>query len=412
MSDRVLILSENESVPHDRRVWDISRALQRAGWEVVVIAPRGTSCDSLAYERLDGVELYRYRPAPARGGALSYVREYSVALWRTWRLVRRVARDRDFDVVHACNPPDFLLLAALSLRRRGARFVFDHHDLVPELYLSRFGRGRDVLYRVVCALERLAFRLAHVVIATNDSYREVALTRGRKRPDSVFVVKNAPDLARFRPARPDPDLRRGKAHLLAYVGVIGPQDGVDHALRALAVLREGRSDWHALFAGDGDARAAMEKLRDEVGLEELVEFAGWQQDADIVRILSTADICLAPDPTSPLNDLSSMVKIGEYMAMGRPIVSFDLAESRRSAGDAAAYATPNDEASFAGCIAELLNDPARRAAMGATGRARVEAGLSWEHSERALLAAYARALGTPEAEQIPCLPAGELAAGS
>jgi glycosyltransferase involved in cell wall biosynthesis len=389
---RVLVLNENESVPHDRRVWDICTTLRGAGFEVVVVCPQGPSGDSEAFEQVDGVELHRYPPSPASGSALSYAREYGSALWQTWRLVRRLARGRSFDVVHACNPPDFLLISALALKRRGARFVFDHHDLVPELYLSRFQRGPGLLYRAACAFERTGFRLADVVLSTNDSYRHVALTRGRKADADVFVVRNAPDVSRFRRGMPEPALKRRRAHLLAYVGVMGPQDGVDHALRALAHLRDRRVDWHAVFAGDGDALPAMKELASRLELNEMVEFAGWLGDEEILRLLSTADICLAPDPKNPLNDVSTMVKIAEYMAMSAPIVSYDLRESKVSAGDAALYATPNDEQSFAASIDELLSDSRRRAKMGAAGRRRVEQSLSWAHSERSLLAAYERAL--------------------
>lgn len=388
---RVLVLNENESVPHDRRVWQVCSALRRNGWEVVVVCPQGEGSESQPYERLDGVELHRYRPRFATGGALGYGVEYGWAVGQTWRLVRRLGHRR-FDVVHACNPPDILLLSALSLKRRGARFIFDHHDLVPELYLSRFGRGRDLLYRLTRAGERLAFRLADVVLATNDSYREVAIGRGKKDPEDVFVVRNAPDLSVFRRGEPDVDLRRGRQYLLAYVGVMGPQDGVDYALRALSQLRARRDDWHAVFVGDGDVLGEMRRLADRLGLSDRVEFPGWSQDEYIVRVLSTADVALAPDPTSPLNDVSTMVKVAEYMAMSCPLVSFDLREARASAGDAALYAPPNDEAEFAARIDELLSNRERRAAMGALGRARVEQALSWEASERSLLAAYERAL--------------------
>jgi glycosyltransferase involved in cell wall biosynthesis len=298
-------------------------------------------------------------------------------------------------VVHACNPPDLLFLPALRLKRRGARFVFDQHDLVPELYLSRFGRGKDVLYRAVCALERMTYRAADVVLATNESYKEVAVRRGGRRPEDVFVVRSAPGTDRFRPVPPEPELKRGKPHLLCYLGVMGPQDGVDYALRALAKLREeqGRTDWHAVFVGSGDAFDAMVELSRELGLEDLVEFTGRVPDADLVRRLSTADVCLSPDPRNPLNDVSTMNKVLEYMAMGRPIVSFDLKEARVSAGDAAVYAPANDESAFAKLVAELLDDPGRRARMGEIGRERIEGRLSWRNSQTALLAAYAAACG-------------------
>jgi glycosyltransferase involved in cell wall biosynthesis len=261
------------------------------------------------------------------------------------------------------------------------------------MYLSRFERGRDLFYRLTLLFERLAFRLADVVIATNESYRRIALTRGGKRPQDVFVVRSAPDLARFHAVAPDPSLKKGRPHLLAYLGVMGPQDGIDYALRALALLRERRTDWHAVFIGDGDVLADMRRLAADLGLGEYVEFTGRVPDEDVMRILSTTDVCLAPDPKKPHNDLSTMNKILEYMALARPIVSYDLVEARVSAGDAALYAEANDAESFARCIDELLDNPARRATMGAAGRARLEQKLSWEHSERALLEAYKHVLG-------------------
>jgi glycosyltransferase involved in cell wall biosynthesis len=392
---RVLILNENESVPHDRQVWQISFTLLRAGYEVTVICPAGTGDEKEPFERREGVEIHRYPPRPASRGAASYASEYAWAFWHTTRLLRRITRGRSFDVVHACNPPDFLLVAALVLRRRGARFIFDHHDLVPELYMSRFMRGRDPLYYAAVLCERLSFRLADVVISTNDTYRERAIARGKKAPEDVFVVRHTPDLSRFRPQEPDRSLKRDRPHLLSYVGVMGPQDGVDHALRALALLRRRRSDWHALLVGDGDVVEDMQRLATELGLAENVEFTGWLEEEDVLRVLSATDVCLAPDPKNPLNDASSMVKIVEYMAMARPIVSYDLRESRATAGGAALYARPNDAQSFAAHIEELLDDPGRRERVGRIGRERVERGLSWEHSERALLAAYDRVLATP-----------------
>jgi glycosyltransferase involved in cell wall biosynthesis len=389
---RTLILVENLSVPFDRRVWQESLALREAGFEVVVVCPRGRDRDREPHEVSEGIAIHRYRLAAAAGGPLGYVREYAAAFWHTFRLTRKLAAEGRVDVVHACNPPDFLLVAALFLRRRGARFIFDHHDLVPELYLSRFRARRDPLYRLARLLERITFALADVVIATNDSYRKIALSRGRKRPEDVFVVRSAPDLRRFPPGEPDERLKRGKDHLLVYLGVMGPQDGVDHGLRALAALAKDRRDWHAIFVGDGDARPGMMALSEELGLGDAVEFTGRIPDEELVKVLRTADVCLAPDPKNPLNDLSTMNKIVEYMAMSRPIVSYDLAEARVSAAEAAIYAKPNDELSFAAAIAELLDDPGRRERMGAIGRARVERDLSWKRSEQALLAAYERAL--------------------
>lgn len=385
---RALILVENLSVPFDRRVWQECRALTDAGWRVDVICPRGTKRDTEPYVELEGVRIHRYPLTAATGGPLGFAKEYGTALWHTARLALRIGR---VDVVHACNPPDILLLAVLPAKLRGTKFVFDQHDLVPELYESRFTRGRDLLYRGVVLAERLTFALADIVISTNESYREVALTRGRKKPERVFVVRSAPMVERFRQVEPDPALRAGAPHLLAYLGVMGPQDGVDYALRSLARLRDelGRTDWRAVFVGAGDAFDDMVALSSELRLDDRVTFTGRIPDEDLLRVLSSADVCLAPDPLNPLNDVSTMNKIMEYMAMSRPIVSFDLQEARVSAGDAALYATPNDEGEFARLVAELLDDPQRRARMGEIGEERVRTSLSWEHSRANLLEAYA-----------------------
>ncbi|MFD7204661.1 glycosyltransferase family 4 protein [Streptomyces sp. NPDC059893] len=389
---RALILVENLSVPFDRRVWQECTTLRDAGWTVDVICPRGEKRDTEPEAVIDGVRIHRYPLRAATGGPAGYLREYGSALWHTARLARKVG---PVDVVHACNPPDLLFLPALWLKRRGARFVFDQHDLVPELYLSRFGRGEDRLYRAVCALERRTYRAADVVLATNESYRDVAMSRGGQRPEDVFVVRSAPAVDRFQPVPSEPELKRGKAHLLCYLGVMGPQDGVDYALRALAKLRDefGRTDWHAVFVGAGDAFDAMVELSQRLGLSEQVQFTGRIPDAELVRYLSTADVCLSPDPRNPLNDVSTMNKVLEYMAMGRPIVSFDLKEARVSAGEAAVYAPANDESEFAELITLLMDDPEKRARMGKIGQERISGPLSWRNSQASLLAAYARACG-------------------
>lgn len=392
-SRRALFLVEDLPVPFNRRVWQEARTLRRAGFDVVVICPQGDRHDRTPFDVVEGIEIHRYPLTLANGGVLGYAREYGLALSRLHRRIKSLSRERSFDVVHACNPPDLLLLAARSLKRTGTRFIFDQHDLVPELYLSRFGRGKDLFYRLTLRLERLTFALADVVISTNESYRAVALERGRKRPEDVFVVRNGPDLERFRPLEPDESLKRGRPHLITYLGVMGPQDGIDHALRALALLKETRTDWHAIFVGDGDVRPAMERLAGELGLDSMVEFTGMLVGEDVPRILSTSDVCLAPDPKTAFNDVSTMNKILEYMAMSRPVVAYDLVEARASADGAALYAEPNNEQSFAMSVAELLSDPKRRASMGAEGRSRIERALSWKHSESALLAAYERALG-------------------
>ncbi|WP_026356703.1 glycosyltransferase family 4 protein [Mycobacterium sp. 141] len=390
MNKHILILVENLSVPFDRRVWQESRALVDAGFAVTVICPAGSKQDTEPEAVIDGVRILRYPLRPAAGGPLGYLREYSLAMWHTLRLAIRVRRAQPVDVVHACNPPDLLFLIALVLRPWGARFVFDHHDLVPELFMSRFtGHGRALL-TVTKFVERLTFAAADYVISTNESYRRVAIERGGMDPDRVVVVRSAPDLDRFYPREPDDGLRRGKQHLLAYLGVMGPQDGVDYALRAIQILRDriGRTDFHCVFMGAGDAFDSMVALSEELGIADVVEFTGRVSDEFVQRCLSTADVCLSPDPFNPLNDVSTMNKVIEYMAMGRPIVSFELTEARVSAGDAAVYVPANDESGFAEAIDELLADPDRRRKLGELGRARVERDLSWSVSQQHLIDLY------------------------
>jgi glycosyltransferase involved in cell wall biosynthesis len=399
---KALVVVENLSVPFDRRVWQECQALRDAGYEVSVICPQGRKQDREPHARIDGIEIHRYPLKAATGGCFGYLREYGAAIWRSRRLARRLGR---FDVVHICNPPDLLYLVARPLKRKGARVIFDQHDLVPELYLSRFDRGKDLLYRAVLWLEKRTYRMADVVIATNESYRQVAIERGGKDPDQVFVVRSAPDLSRFSGGVADPTLKRGKEHLLCYLGVMGPQDGVDYALESLAALRDMRpDDWHAVFVGGGDCFDEMRALASELGLDDHVTFTGRIPDEELLACLTTADVALSPDPYNPLNDVSTMNKVLEYMACAIPIVSFELQEARVSAGDAARYVECNDTDAFAAAASALLDDPAERAWRGRLGRERLEGALSWDHSKVQLLASYAAATGgapEPSSASVP-----------
>lgn len=395
---RVLILVENLSVPFDRRVAQEAVSLVEDGYSVDVICPQGTNRDREPYAEHEGVRIHRYPLTPASGGPLGYVREYSTALWHTLRIARRLNRERPFDVVHACNPPDLLFLVALALRRSGARFLFDHHDLVPELFESRFRGGPRPLLWVARAAERLTFHCADAVISTNESYRAVAIERGRVPADRVTVVRSAPDLSKFVPVDPEPDLKRGKRFLTCYLGVMGPQDGVDYALRALAHLIHdlGRDDLHAVFMGSGDAFDDCVALAKRLSLNGHVEFTGRVPDETVQRYLSTADVCLSPDPHNPLNNLSSMNKVVEYMSMGKPLVSFELKEARFTAADCAVYAADNNERAFGRLVGDLLDEPERRTRMGAAARERVRDALGWDTSRVNLLRAYRELLGRPQ----------------
>jgi glycosyltransferase involved in cell wall biosynthesis len=395
MARHILILVENLSVPFDRRVWQESRALVGAGFKVTVICPTGYSQDRERDVVVDGVRILRYPLHAATGGPIGYVREYGLALLHTLRLAIGVRREERVDAVHACNPPDLLFLIALALRPFGAKFVFDHHDLGPEMFLSRFPDGGRILYWLTRVVERATFACADAVISTNESYRRVAVERGKVDPDKVVVVRTAPDLSRFVRRDPDEDLKRGKPYLLAYLGVMGPSDGVDYAVRALHLLRDklGRNDFHCIMMGAGDTFDQQVALSEKLGLADVVEFPGRVSDEFVQRCLSTADVCLAPDPRNPLNDVSTMNKVLEYMAMGRPIVSFDLAESRVSAGGAAVYVEDDDELAFATAIDHLLRTPGQRRVMGASGYRRIAHELSWDTSRKTLVRFYERLLG-------------------
>ncbi len=396
---RTLIAVENMSVPADPRVWPECRSLTRNGWDVTVICPQGQQRDTSPYEEVEGVHVHRYVPSFATGGMRGYVSEYGRALAHTRALARRLEAEHPFEVVHACNPPDVMLLALLGLRRRGAGTIFDQHDLTPELFESRFG-GRGPVHRGTLLAERLAFRLADVVISANRSFGDLARLRGGKQPEDVFVVRNGPDPTVFRPVPPDPSLKRGKRYLIGFAGVIGPQDGVEEALGALAVLHERRTDFAAVFAGSGDALDQARTRCAALGLDDVVEFLGFIHDRErLVTVLSTCDIGLSPEPPSALNSRSTLIKVAEYMAVGTPVVAFDLLETRRTAEDGAEYAAAASPAAFADAIEVLLDDTERREAMGARARARVEQTLSWAESEATLIEAYERARTHPAARR-------------
>jgi glycosyltransferase involved in cell wall biosynthesis len=389
----VLILVQNLPVPFDRRVWQEACGLRDHGFDVSVICPRSAQHPA-AQEELDGIHVHRYRPWVEARRARGFLLEYAVALIAMTWLARRVVSRRRIDVVHACNPPDLLFLVALPLiARRGRRFVFDHHDLSPELVMAK-GYGPDsAAVRTAKVLERLTFGVAAVSIATNDSYRAVASSRGGMSPADVFVVRSGP-AAGFTPVPPDPVLREGRRFLVGYVGVMGIQEGLDLLLDAahLVVRQWDRDDVTFALAGDGpEARRLRNRARD-MGLGEHVRFLGRVSDAELVRLLSTADVCVNPDEVNPLNDISTMNKVVEYMALGRPVVQFDTREGRVSTGPSARYARPNDVVSFAEEICRLLDDEDLRTTMGAQGRERFEQELAWARQIPRLIAAYERAL--------------------
>ncbi len=388
---RVLIVVENLPVPLDRRVWLEATTLVSAGYQVSVICPMGKGWTA-PYELIDGVHIYRYsEPKEAHSGAMAYAREYGHAIWHWFRLARKVRRKRGFDVIQGCNPPDLIFLLALWYRLRGARYLFDHHDVCPELFEAKFAK-KGLLYRIMLIWERMTFATAAVSMATNESFKSIAIRRGKMKPEDVFVVRSAPKTETFRPGPGDPAHRKGAAAVLGYVGVIGQQEGMDLLVAAVDHLVKslGRTDLHVAIVGFGPHLPEVERDVAERGLSGYFTFHGALYDTALLDVLNVIDIGLSPDPKNPMNDISTMNKVMEYMTLEKPVVQFDLTEGRASAGEASLYAAANDPVDFAAKIAALIDDPDLRLRMGQVGRRRVMDQLSWSHSAPRLLAAYDR----------------------
>jgi glycosyltransferase involved in cell wall biosynthesis len=385
---RILIIVENLPVPFDRRVWQEALTLREAGAQVVVICPIAKGFTA-PYECLDNIHIYRHKLQDAGSGIFSYLWEYTSALLAEFRLALKVWRRHGFDVIHACNPPDLIFLVALPYRLFGKKFIFDHHDINPELYEAKFNR-RGFFWRALILCERLTFFLADVSIATNNSYRLIALERGNMRSENVFVVRSGPDLKRFNEQPIEPSLKNGRQFLVGYVGVIGEQEGLDLLLESIVelALRQQRQDIQFCIVGQGPALKDLEASATKLGIGDYITFLGRVSEELLLTVLSTSDVCVNPDRVNPMNDKSTMNKIIEYMAIGKPIVQFETTEGRFSAQDASLYASPNDPIDFAAKIAQLLADPEMREKMGRYGKRRVVDTLSWEHQTAALIAAY------------------------
>jgi glycosyltransferase involved in cell wall biosynthesis len=397
---RILIIVQNLPVPFDRRVWLECQALTGAGYDVSVVCPKGK--DDPSYEVVDTVRLFKYEPYAPGGSKLSFVMEYAYSFLATaWQVLKARRRGR-FAAMQACNPPDIFWPIALGLRAADrTKFVFDHHDLSPELFQSRFPDGPGLPYRGLLALERRTHRTADHVISTNDSYRDIAIRRSGKMPQDVTVVRTGPDPDKLKRGPEDPEQRRGRRFLAAYIGVMGPQDGVDIVVRAadIVVHEMGREDIAFTLIGKGDCFDELVALRDELKLNGHVEFTGRAPDDLVKKVMSSADIGLSPDPKNPLNDVSTMNKTMEYMSFELPVVAFDLHETRVSAADAAVYVTPTgtpeqDVRDYAKAIVDLIDDADSRPRMAKLGRVRVEEKLAWPNSARAYLGVYQRVIGS------------------
>jgi glycosyltransferase involved in cell wall biosynthesis len=388
---KVLIVVENQPVPNDTRVLKEARSLCKAGYEVTVLCPRSKSARS-GYEIIEGIRVYRH-PMPTEGNSsFGYLWEYSWALVWEFLYVWWIYLRHGFHVIQGCNPPDDIFLIALPFKLFGVKYIFDHHDAIPELYLSKYAT-QGVLYKTQVLLEKLTYRFSDVVMATNASYKSLAVTRGRLAREDVFIVRNGPDLETFKAVPPNPALKYGKAYLVGYVGTMSDQEGLDILLDvALHLKKLGRLDIHFTCIGSGPALASLKRMVQDKDLEDMVNFTGRVSDQQLLEILSSSDVCVNPDRPCEMNDISTMIKIMEYMALSKPIVQFDLREGKFSAQDAAVYADPQNQVNdFAAKIIWLLDHPDERGRMGEFGRRRVEKELAWEYSVENLLAAYERA---------------------
>ncbi len=401
----IVMLVEN-NYPSDNRVRNEANLLYSTGYRVSVIALRGSGQSSR--EVVDGVEVYRIPRVELFKKTLTeevglfqriihelkvfagYAFEYAYFTTACFLLTALIFFRHNLDAIHAHNPPDTLFLVALPFKLLGKRFVFDHHDLCPELYRSRYESDEGLSTSMLRLAEWCTFRTADMTIATNESYKRVQIERGKRDPRTIFIVRNGPSIMRMNRVPASQRLRAMNKTILVYIGSLNPQDGVDYLLRALYQLRYGlkREDFYCVIMGSGDSLDDLRKLAGELRLEGYAELTGYVSDEDLQANLAAADICVDPDPSSPLNDVSTWIKIMEYMAYAKPIVSFDLPETRFSAQEAACYVKPNNEADFARAVATIADDPEVQRKMGQFGRRRVEEQLQWAVVGKNLITAY------------------------
>lgn len=385
---KILIIVENLPVPFDTRVWQEATTLVENGYTVSVICPKGKGYEK-EEEVLAGVHVYRHDLKTEGSGFVGYVKEYGSALYHEIRLAKKIYKEIGFDVIHGCNPPDDIYMVAKHFRKYGVRYVFDHHDICPELFEAKFGK-KGLLYKSQIWLERQTYRHAAFAFVTNESYKKIAIERGGMEPAKVYVLRSGPRLERLRIQEPKLELKKGRKYMVGYLGVIGKQEGIPYLLEAARYIRNElhRDDICYGIVGGGTSLEELKTLSVSMGIDDIVTFTGRATDDVMLDYLNTADICVNPDEYNPMNDKSTMNKVLEYMALGKPIVQFDLTEGKYSAKEASVYANPNDAVDMGKKIVELLDNPQKRQEMSAYGRKRIVEELSWEHTSKALLAGY------------------------
>lgn len=388
-----VIVVENLPVPFDRRVWQEAKALEAAGWQVSVICPL-TERYPAKFEVIDNIAVYRHPLPLEASGTAGFIVEYGAALFHEALLLLRVYRERGFDIVQVCNPPDLLFMAAAPWKLLGKKLVFDHHDVSPELFVAKFG-PRTILLNTLKALEWLTFKCANLVISTNETFREIAIKRGGKKPEDVVTVYSVPNSSWIRRVEPRANIRARSANILGYIGIIGDQDGLDHLIRAVDwLLREGNyRDFHVVIIGDGTALASVRKLAAELKVEDHITFTGYLTGPELLECLSTFDIGVIPDPVNDYNDKISMNKVFEYSALGVPSVAYPLSETQRLLGDAGTYALGDTPADLGRACLTLLTDPQQRAVQAERAKALGESAFSWEREAGKYVAAYERLHG-------------------
>lgn len=386
----ILIIIENLPAPFDRRVWQEASTLKENGAEVTIICPKMKGYTK-SFENIDGIDIYRH-PLKEGKGAIGYLKEYTQALFWEFVLSWKIFFKKRFHVIHGCNPPDLIFITAWWFRIFGIKYVFDHHDINPELYESKFER-KDLFHRLLLLVERLTFMSATRSIATNESYKEIAVRRGKMNPDLVHVVRSGPKLDRLKLMDPVRELKRGKKFMIGYIGVIGEQEGLDLLLESAKYILESRDDVHFGIVGGGTHLEEIKQLCDDMGLKEHFDFYGRVDDKTMLEVLNTADVCVNPDKPTAMNDLSTMNKIMEYMALKKPIVQYTLKEGKFSAQEASLYAENTDAKDFADKIVSLLDNEEKRKEMGEYGYARVKNELSWDYESGKLLHCYRLVFG-------------------
>lgn len=385
----ILIIVENLPVPFDRRVWQEANTLKEQGADVSIICPQMKGYTEKR-ETINGIDIYRH-PLLEGSGAIGYLIEYSQAIFSWFILSAKIFFKKKFHVIHGCNPPDLVFIVAVFYKLMGVKYVFDHHDVNPEFYIAKYDR-KGFFYRALCFVEKLNFKVANWSISTNESYRDVAIKRGGMDPERVSIVRSGPKLEKLKILPPDEKFKKGKSFLIGYVGVIGESEGLDLLVDAAVELRKSRDDVRYAIVGSGIYLKQIQEYAKQCGVEDIFDFYGRVSDEDLLAILNSADVCVNPDRPSAMNNMSTMNKIMEYMALKKPIVQFDLDEGRFSAQEASLYATHNSIIEFADMISLLLNDESKRLKMGEYGYKRVKNDLSWEKESKNLIDFYTNVL--------------------